>query len=354
MCLVIGDQNKHVGADHLGVEGSLPHVSRGGQLVRDLLATGDWHLVNGMGREVVEGGPFTREDPASGAKSCLQLFILSTELKPFVSKLYIDSSRAMGVARPVWKKGQFRLVHSDHYPCLLTLKDMPWISRIESKEKKEKKVQWNLCKKGGWNRYEVLSNECADDLDKVIEDEEKDVEEAMVIFEKIHNKVKFRSFGKVNTTKKKEEKEDKVLPNKEEETEEEKAKKLLKKQVEDIEKEIEDIRSKGKGRVGTIYEVARRVRGGKQVAMQPTAIQDPETGRLVVSREKIKAVSLNYCKKTLSNNPPEPGFSRFSELQEQLQDLRMEAMDGNFMADKVLFEKVLKKFPLLAKKVTTS
>ena len=88
--------------------------------------------------------------------------------------------------------------------------------------------------------------------------------------------------------------------------------------------------------------------------MQPTAIQDPVTGRLVVSREKIKAVSLNYCKKTLSNNPPEPGFSRFSELQEQLQDLRMEAMDGDFMADKVLFEKVLKKFTLLAKKVTTS
>ena len=80
-------------------------------------------------------------------------------------------------------------------------------------------MQWNLCKKGGWHRYEVLSNEFADDLDKVIEDEEKDVEEAMVIFEKIHNKVKFRSFGKVNTTKKKEEKEDKVLPNKEEETE---------------------------------------------------------------------------------------------------------------------------------------
>ena len=46
MCLLIGDQNKHVGADHLGVEGSLPRVSRGGHLVRDLLATGDWHLVN--------------------------------------------------------------------------------------------------------------------------------------------------------------------------------------------------------------------------------------------------------------------------------------------------------------------
>ena len=44
MCLLVGDQNKHVGADHLGVEGNLAKVSRGGQLVRGLLATGDWPL----------------------------------------------------------------------------------------------------------------------------------------------------------------------------------------------------------------------------------------------------------------------------------------------------------------------
>ena len=130
MCLLI--------ADHLGLEGNLPRVSRGGHMVRDLLATGNWHLVNGMGREVVEGGPFTREDPARGEKSCLQLVIVSTELKPFVSKLYIDSSRAMGVARPVivWQRGKYRLIYWDHYPCLLTLKEMLWVI----KEKKEKRV----------------------------------------------------------------------------------------------------------------------------------------------------------------------------------------------------------------------
>ena len=116
-----------------------------------------------MGREVVEGGPFTREDPATGEKSCLQLFIVSTELKPYVAKLYIDSTRAMGVARPVWQKGSYRLIHSDHYPCLLTLKDMPWKQKVTVKEKKEKQVQWNLKKEGGWNRYEILSDECTVD-----------------------------------------------------------------------------------------------------------------------------------------------------------------------------------------------
>ena len=39
-CVLAGDMNK---------------------LLRELLATGDWILVNGLGKEVVEGGPFTRE-----------------------------------------------------------------------------------------------------------------------------------------------------------------------------------------------------------------------------------------------------------------------------------------------------
>ena len=111
MFLLIRDQNKHVGAYHLGVEGSLPNVSTSGNLVRDLLATEDWLLVDNMGRSL-------------------------HELKPFVSKLYIDSTRAMGVAWPVREKGRYRLIHSDHYPCLLTLRDMPWTQRKLIQEKK--------------------------------------------------------------------------------------------------------------------------------------------------------------------------------------------------------------------------
>ena len=37
-----------------------------------------------------------------GERSCLSLFIVSKELKPYVKSLYIDSA---GVARPVWEKG---------------------------------------------------------------------------------------------------------------------------------------------------------------------------------------------------------------------------------------------------------
>ena len=201
LCLLVGDQNKHIGADHLGVPGNHARVSAGGRLVRDLLATGDWVLVNGMGDKVVEGGPFTREDPATGERSCLSLFIVSKELEPFVKSLYIDSTRTMGVARPVWEKGKFRLVYPDHFPCLLTLQGLPWKEKKVSKEKK--KVCWNLAKYGGWNRYKVLTDECSEALNEVIGDNSKNVEEITEKFDKIHEKVKFRSFGKVTLGEKK-------------------------------------------------------------------------------------------------------------------------------------------------------
>ena len=89
-CLLAGDQNKLVGTGELGVPGNHPEVSLGGRLIRNLLSTGDWVLVNGLGQETVQGGPFTRKDPATGNQSCLDLFIVSRELLPYVNNLLID------------------------------------------------------------------------------------------------------------------------------------------------------------------------------------------------------------------------------------------------------------------------
>ena len=78
--------------------------------------------------------------------------------------------------------------------------------------------------------------------------------------------------------------------------------------------------------------------------MVPTVIHNPDTKCLVVDKNKIKAVSLKYYKDTLSNNAPEKGFERFAKIQEELNDLRMKSVEGQFMVDKELFNKVLKKF----------
>ena len=81
-CALGGDLNKLVGTGEYGVPGNKKEISLGGKLLRELLATGNWTLVNSLGREIVEGGPFTRKDPASGNISCLDLFIVSKELLP--------------------------------------------------------------------------------------------------------------------------------------------------------------------------------------------------------------------------------------------------------------------------------
>ena len=104
-----GDLNKHIGTGPLGVPGNSPEVSLGGRLLRELLATGNWVLVNGLGQETVQGGPFTRKDPATGTQSCLDLFIVSRELRPYVQGLVIDSKRELAVGRAVKIGNSFRL-----------------------------------------------------------------------------------------------------------------------------------------------------------------------------------------------------------------------------------------------------
>ena len=124
-CCVLGDLNKLVGTGQLGVPGNHPEVSLGGRLLRELLVTRNWFLVNGLGPELVMEGPFTRKDPATRNLSCLDIFIVSRELLPYVKKLQIDSQRKMAVARAVKMGSKHQLIYLDHYTCLLTLSNLP-------------------------------------------------------------------------------------------------------------------------------------------------------------------------------------------------------------------------------------
>ena len=151
---------------------------------------------------------------------------------------------------------------------------------------------WNLEKTGGWNRYQVLSDKCSEALNDVIDDNSKSVEEVNLKFDQIHNKIKFRCFGKVTLAGKKTKKERSKISI---ENEEKQAKDLLEIQIKEVEKEIEEIKMMKTGTVGKIYEVARRVRHGKKAAIQPTAVLNPKTGRLAVTKQEIKSCSLQYC-----------------------------------------------------------
>ena len=55
----------------------------------------------------------------------------------------------------------------------------------------------NLAKEGGWDKYKMLTDGYSQVLRNYIETEET-VEEKMNRFEKIHDKIKYKAFGKVS------------------------------------------------------------------------------------------------------------------------------------------------------------
>ena len=103
-CFLVGDFNKKVGNDDMGVEGNRPEISFGGKLVRNLIASGEYVLVNNT--EVAKGGPFTRVDPANAnKKSCLGLVIVSANPMPFITELLLYKHREVTPLR-VGKEGK--------------------------------------------------------------------------------------------------------------------------------------------------------------------------------------------------------------------------------------------------------
>lgn len=98
-CILVGDLNKLVRNDILGVEGNHEEMSAGGGAVDGTLG----HQRLGLGQWKQRGhghrGSFTRVKPATCRQSCLDLFIVSRELVPNIDKLVIDSELKMAAAQ---------------------------------------------------------------------------------------------------------------------------------------------------------------------------------------------------------------------------------------------------------------
>ena len=335
-CVLAGDLNKLVGCGELGVEGNTTEVSAGGKLLLGLLATREWVLVNAMGKEVVQGGPNTRVDPATGVGSCLDMFVVSRELEPHVTSLVIDQGREVTVARAVREVGGARLVYSDHHTCLLTLTDLP--RRKELKEKKE--TMWNLAKPGGWNRYQILTGEASEKIADIADSETFTVEEKYRKFDKIHEKIKFQAFGKKNIRKRKDVVNDDDTKD---------AKEILEEQKKIAAAEIEEINVAQHSKVGKIWEIKKKILGNKNI-VEASAIKDPKTNKLVVDIQQIKDVTLNYCKTTLENNDPEEDMKDEIEKKKKMCEAKLQETDGKFETNKEVFDSVIEKFRLSRKK----
>ena len=339
-CLLVGDLNKHVGNDDLGVQGNHDYISPGGRLMRDMVQSGDWFLVNNMS-EVTNGGPFTRVDPASGKLSCLDYVMASAGLRPYVISMVIDSARKFAMERAVFnrKTKKYETKQSDHFSFVMKLANLP-----TEKQTQEKEAQWNLAKPGGWSKFKELSKAKSKAVDDAVEDDSKNVEEVYSKFEAIENKIKFQAFGKRlvnNSTKKDAEKEVEC----ELKDDDEQAKTLLKMKQDKLDNEMKKVRDSANGRVGQVFKIAKLVQGSKKDKVNAHAIKHPITGALIVSTEEIKKVSVEYCKQNLRNNDPHPGYQEGVKMISRLHNERMEDNIGNgCMINEEEFWSVLDKF----------
>ena len=119
--LIIGDLNRGVGGGELGVAGNKEKISFGGQLVRDLIDSEEYVIVNNLG--LAEGGPWTWVDPADPQhRSCLDLAIVSQNLLPFVTDMKVDSSRKITPKRVIARRGKMTVRHTDHFALEIKLK----------------------------------------------------------------------------------------------------------------------------------------------------------------------------------------------------------------------------------------
>ena len=345
--LIIGDMNKAVGNDEWGVRGNKENISNGGQLIRNLLKTEMYILINNL--DIVQGGPWTwidRQD--STRKSCLDLMIISVSLVPFISKVIVDIDRKFTPRRVISNKKSSRSIFTDHFSLKLELTGIP-------RRRKDEKVEstWNKGRPGGWEEYERLTDEAAEKMLEIIEDTTKDIDTVEKEIDKIETKVKFKAFGKTKKKKKifSEDKNERECRCRREgscrrcKTQKEKDDDLLKRQSQRIEEKVEEIKSKRQGRAGNIFQMRKEIAGPKKPGQEASAIKDPTTGELLVTKEDIMKATLKYCTDNLKGNEPDPEVKELVEKRKKDQKMKI-VMKTNesFEIDHDDFEEVMEKF----------
>ena len=341
--ILLGDLNKQVGCDYLGVRDNQAKISTGGNLLRALLDTGDYVCLNNS--EKREGGPFTRFEPSCPGditkQSCLDLVIVSKRLVPYVESILIDSKKEFSPIRPISKT---KSVTSDHFPIIVTFRNLP--TEATKKPPIEKYTMWNTNKVGGLEEYENLTRK--DDLFKNIVNfskeyrHEKSMHEArheksrkqdsmdtphasstetMNKINKVMTKVKHTAFGKVKIRKVKN-KENKVAN---EETNQNIIEKLLEEQRLDVEKEFEYINNlkMTKGKTAAVFRTFDKIKGKSKDGPELVTMKDPETNHFIFSPDEIKKTSLKYCVSLLNNRKIDPAFEKEIEFENLIHYFRM-------------------------------
>ena len=178
----------------------------------------------------------------------------------------------------------------------------------------------------------------------MIKNDKTNIDEKYKRFEKIHDKIKFKAFGKVTIRQRRIPKDELEVVGKDTVTE------LLKSQQKRAQSKIEDIEKTKGGKVRKVWEIKKKVLGGKKTDVEATAIINPKTGNLALSKGEIKKVSLQYTKETLMSNPIEEGVAEEIEQKKVATRKFLKESGGTFEINKEIFEKVLANFKSSRKK----
>ena len=337
----IGDYNRAIGNDYLGVAGNHCPVSFGGELVRELLEDDNYVLLNNS--TVTEGGPWTWESRADKSiKSCLDLCIMSANLVSFATKMIVDSQQMYCPKKVMMTRGRTKVIRSDHYSIVVQLEGMP---RANTKVTHESR--WNLNKPGGWDVYKVAPEEASEKMDAIIDDESKSIEEVMKKVDAIMDSVKYKAFDKTKPmTKKAYNRRLGVrLAAAQGLDRDERVKELMRKQFDQLEEEITKLKKNKFGRVTTVFKMREIVAGPRKAPQELHAVFDKDNKELIVSTEGIKKVTLEHCMDTLKDNEPEHDVEQLVTAIKDVHELRMEEDDDIPMeVTKDEFDQILEKF----------
>ena len=128
-------------------------------------------------------------------------------------------------------------------------------------------------------------------------------------------------------------------------TQDEKDNDLLKRQADRLESAINKIKENKLGRAGSVYKMKDEIAGHKKAKEEATAIRDPVTDELIVSKDMIKKVTLEYVVKNLEGNIPDKEVRDMVKLRRDIQLENMKDTSGeSFEIDEDDFNNVLAKF----------
>ena len=125
----------------------------------------------------------------------------------------------------------------------------------------------------------------------------------------------------------------------------EKDEELHKRQTQRIEALIQMITESKQGRVGNVFMMKKQIAGPKKTSQECSAIRDPTSGELLVSKEDIKKATLLYCVENLKKNKPEDDVKDMVVKRKEEQLMKMKDKSGDtFKVTVEDFEEVLDKF----------